>query len=61
MMYKFLSCIGCLSLRRATSLFQLLIVCIVIGLCLIVLIVNQFMMDSLISEISDKLIIKYNF
>ncbi|CAD8175015.1 unnamed protein product [Paramecium pentaurelia] len=61
MIYKLLSCIRCLSLRRATSLLQLLIVCIVISLCLIVLTVNRVMMDALISEISDKLIFKYNF
>ncbi|CAD8084737.1 unnamed protein product [Paramecium sonneborni] len=61
MMYKLLSCIRCLTLKRATSLLQLLIVCIVITLCLIVLTVNRVMMDALISEISDKLLFKQNF
>ena len=57
-MHKLLSCIRCLTLKRATSLLQLLIVCIVIALCLIVLTVNRVMMDGLISEISDKLLLK---
>lgn len=48
MMYKLLSCIRCLTFKRATSLLQLLIVCIVITLCLIVLTVNRVMMDALI-------------
>ncbi|CAD8180162.1 unnamed protein product [Paramecium octaurelia] len=61
MLYKLLSCIKCLTLKRATSLLQLLIVCIVITLCLIVLTVNRVMMDALIQEISDKLLFKYNF
>ncbi|CAK80942.1 unnamed protein product (macronuclear) [Paramecium tetraurelia] len=61
MLYKLLSCIRCLTLKRATSLLQLLIVCIVITLCLIVLTVNRVMMDALIQEISDKLLFKYNF
>ncbi|CAD8062489.1 unnamed protein product [Paramecium primaurelia] len=60
-MFKLLNCLKYLSLKTATSLLQLLIISIVIGLCLIVLAVNRIMMDALISEISDKLLFKQNF
>ncbi|CAD8156511.1 unnamed protein product [Paramecium octaurelia] len=60
-MFKLHNCLKYLSLKTATSLLQLLIISVVMGLCSIVLVVNRIMMDALISEISDKLLFKQNF